>query len=347
MVQRHPSLRWLVPLVIVSAAAAVLVNVFDTSPTVRTLPTISAATLLGDMRSARQTSFSGTVVAQVSADASVLGTVNALSSTDSLDALSTGSHTLRVWYAGPTKQRVAIVSALEETDIFRSGNDVWQWNSADKIAVHSSIPSGTRASASLWTSLTSLTPVDLAHEVLAASRTGTRTSIAGQEQVADRAVYGLVLRPVAADSLIDYVHIAVDGRTKTPLAVQVYPRDTAEPAIDVEFTDVSFGSQPDNMFDFAPPEGTQVRTGTTDVPMPVATIGTGWSTVLCYRGTHVSPTQLQATVAPALEPSKVKGGWGKGRLLQSPLVSVLITSDGRIYVGAVQPSALYAAAAAS
>ena len=40
----------------------------------------------------------------------------------------------------------------------------------------------------------------------------------------------------------------------------------------------------------------------------------------------------------------MSGAWGSGRLLQTSLVSVLITDGGRVFVGAVQPSVLYAAA---
>jgi hypothetical protein len=40
----------------------------------------------------------------------------------------------------------------------------------------------------------------------------------------------------------------------------------------------------------------------------------------------------------------VSGAWGSGRLLRTSLVSVLITDSGRMFVGAVQPSVLYAAA---
>jgi hypothetical protein len=40
----------------------------------------------------------------------------------------------------------------------------------------------------------------------------------------------------------------------------------------------------------------------------------------------------------------VSGAWGSGRLLQTSLVSVLITDGGRMFAGAVQPSVLYAAA---
>ena len=41
----------------------------------------------------------------------------------------------------------------------------------------------------------------------------------------------------------------------------------------------------------------------------------------------------------------VRGSWGTGRLLSTRLLSVLITNDGRVFAGAVAPSALYAAAA--
>jgi outer membrane lipoprotein-sorting protein len=42
----------------------------------------------------------------------------------------------------------------------------------------------------------------------------------------------------------------------------------------------------------------------------------------------------------------VSGSWGSGRLLQTSLVSMLITSNGRVLIGAVTPSVLYQAAAA-
>ena len=41
----------------------------------------------------------------------------------------------------------------------------------------------------------------------------------------------------------------------------------------------------------------------------------------------------------------VNGPWGSGRLLRTPLISVLVTSNGRVLVGAVTPDVLYRAAA--
>ena len=51
---------------------------------------------------------------------------------------------------------------------------------------------------------------------------------------------------------------------------------------------------------------------------------------------------LHALIASA---TTVHGAWGSGRLLRTSLVSVLMTDQGPTYVGAVQPSVLYAAAA--
>jgi outer membrane lipoprotein-sorting protein len=42
--------------------------------------------------------------------------------------------------------------------------------------------------------------------------------------------------------------------------------------------------------------------------------------------------------------TRVSGSWGSGRLLRTSLVSVLITSNGRILIGAVTPDVLYQAA---
>ncbi len=43
----------------------------------------------------------------------------------------------------------------------------------------------------------------------------------------------------------------------------------------------------------------------------------------------------------------VSGPWGSGRLLRTSLVSILLTSNGRVLAGAVTPGVLYHAAQAS
>ncbi len=53
-----------------------------------------------------------------------------------------------------------------------------------------------------------------------------------------------------------------------------------------------------------------------------------------------------AILGPLLRSAKpVHGTWGSGRLLTTSLLSVLVTSNGKILVGAVTPAVLYADAA--
>jgi hypothetical protein len=60
-------------------------------------------------------------------------------------------------------------------------------------------------------------------------------------------------------------------------------------------------------------------------------------------GGQVSGSAVLGTMLGAAHP--VHGAWGSGRLLHTSLVSMLITSNGHVLIGAVTPSVLYAAAA--
>jgi hypothetical protein len=61
-------------------------------------------------------------------------------------------------------------------------------------------------------------------------------------------------------------------------------------------------------------------------------------------GSH--PGEYGAVLSALLGSAKqVQGSWGSGKLLHTGLLSVLMTSDGKVFVGAVTPSVLYAAAA--
>jgi hypothetical protein len=76
---------------------------------------------------------------------------------------------------------------------------------------------------------------------------------------------------------------------------------------------------------------------------PFSISGSGWTSVVVVHlpDQFASNTDVANLVA-MLQP--VSGDWGSGHLLQTKLVSVLITSDGRLLAGAVGPDALYAAA---
>ncbi len=70
-----------------------------------------------------------------------------------------------------------------------------------------------------------------------------------------------------------------------------------------------------------------------------------YSSTLAVNAVPVGP-DLAALRAVLLATTPVHGTWGRGRLLQTKLLSVLITSKGQILAGAVTPSVLYADVAA-
>jgi outer membrane lipoprotein-sorting protein len=336
--RRHPSLRWLVPLGITVALAVLTVDALQDRNDAISLPAISAQQLVAETRDSARPAFSGTALAQVSSNSTVLaGLMAAGAPSVELGAVPAGSHTVRVWYGAPSQQRVALVDPLTETDLFRVGGETWEWNSAEGVAVHGAL--STRPANSLWTA--PITPIDLADRLLTTASTDTEATVAGAEMVAGRAAYGLVLRPTSADSLVDYVHIAVDGSTKIPLAVQIYPRGAEDAAVDVSFTTISVARQPARLFAFHPPAGATVRQA--GPAEPDVEYGTGWSAVLCYR----APEAARALEAPAQVDRRgtARGGRATARLVQLPLLSALITADGRAFVGPVTPNVLYAAAA--
>src|SRR3982751_6218552 len=124
----RPAVRWLVPVAVAAAAVGggALLNTLSAiaSPT---LPPRSAAQLLVDLQTARLDGLSGTVVQTADLGIPALPAIGAGSS--DLSSLVSGSHTLRVWYAGPDSARLALLGTLGESDVIRVGRDVWTWSS--------------------------------------------------------------------------------------------------------------------------------------------------------------------------------------------------------------------------
>ncbi len=135
-------------------------------------------------------------------------------------------------------------------------------------------------------------------------------------------------------------------------------RPSTSPSLDINFTVPG-----DDNFRFTPPKGATVEGAVTAVwasaaasarpprPLNPQIIGTGWTSILAVHagdlvpgaGSNPAAGRSARQFLDALTP--VSGAWGSGRLFESKLVSILFTDDGRVFVGAVDPSALYAAAA--
>lgn len=378
---RRPLMRWLVPLLVavVLAAGGSVVGVLAASAG-NPLPPRSAAQLLVDVQRARLDGLSGTIVQNTDLGLPGLPGVGGAGSSD-MTSLVSGSHTLRLWYAGPGRIRLALLGSLGESDVIRNGADLWTWSSTTKSATHRALPKGAGDAPSSLASGSPLTPQQAASAALKAIDPTTAVTTDGTARVARRSAYELVLRPRTAGSLVDSVHIAIDGKTHVPLRVRIFAKGASKPSFEVGFTHFDPTAPTASMFRFNPPPGTKVTqstgmpghraaakhlgpgaslprhgltkmSGSGDAPRVV---GSGWTSVVVAKVPAGALAGAAGGVAAGAGPGmltqvlkslpKVSGSWGSGHLLQGTLFSALLTDDGRVAVGAVPPSALYAALA--
>ncbi|KAB8187035.1 LolA family protein [Microbispora catharanthi] len=388
MAKRARAVRWGVPV----AAVAVVAAAVGTGPVIAavrsdpSLPDRTAEQLLADVartwESGRMPPMSGTIVETASLGLPALpGLSGAPGSGASAASLLSGSHQLKIWYAGEDRFRLMLPGEMSETDVVADGDTVWLWDSAANKATRLTAPAAFRGgphggphgafpprsgAASPFASPFA-TPEQAARQALEAAGTDTAISVGDVVTVAGRAAYQIVLTPKSADSLIKDVRVALDGEKLMPLRVQVYTKGAAEPAFEVGFESLSFTAPAPENFSFTPPAGAKVEQGTATPPAghrPEAAaeahdrgrvVGSGWDSVLVTSLPDV-PAQKQdgkgrdgMDVAALLDGLKgaatpVSGQWGSGRLLRTKVVSILITDDGRLLAGAVTPEALYRAA---
>jgi outer membrane lipoprotein-sorting protein len=252
-------LRWAVPVAAVAALALAASGVF-TAAADPPLPPKTAAALLVDLQHPNLDGLSGTVV-QKSDLGLPLPAAPANMRGETLATLLTGSHTLRVWNSGVTKQRLALLDMLGESDAVRDGPDLWLWSSSTHTATHYRLPAMDKTDTEPPAPV-GLTPQQAADAALKAIDPTTVVSTDGTSSVAGRAAYELVLSPRDTRSLIGQVRLAVDAQTQLPLRVQVYGRNTgAGPAFEVGFTRISYDRPGDEQFRFTPPPGVTVKEG--------------------------------------------------------------------------------------
>lgn len=390
-------MRWVVP----AGVTAVVLGaggIADMLPAgaAEPLPPRSAQQLLLDVQEARSTGLSGTVVQRTDTGLPELPR----SGSSDLISLVSGNHTLRLWYSGPRKTRVALLGTLGESDVIRNGRDLWVWSSRDKTATHALLPDAQKVLEQAEKSRRSkenalgvpipspseLTPQAISGEILKAMEPTTAVSTAGPVKIAGERAYELVLAPRDPDSLVGRVKIAVEAVHHVPIRLQVLPRTGSSPAFEIAFTQISFDRPSESHFQFTPPSEAKLRELSMDqqpsrteqgstAQTPVV-IGKGWTSVVAGRlsdgslqkflsreitGQESGSTDSDASGSESngwgstggLQAAdrlfqafrNVSGSWGKGRLIESNLCSILVTDDGRFYAGAVRPGALYKVAA--
>jgi outer membrane lipoprotein-sorting protein len=378
----RPVLRWAVPAGVVALVlgGGALATTLTASADAQ-LPARSAAQLLADVASARLEGVSGTVVEQ--ADLGLPGILGGLgggggpSASSDLNSLVAGTHTLKVWYSGQDKARIALLGATSETDVVYNGKDAWLWSSAKNEAAHFTVPAGGPRRAGPPKALPSdlpsdlpKTPQDAADKILALVSPTTSVSVDGSTVVAGHPAYQLVVAPKDTASLVAEIRVAIDGTAHVPTRVQVFAKGQDKPAFEIGFTQVSFARPDNGVFTFNPPPGVKITEGATggaadgakkpagapgtppapNAPPKTAVVGKGWTAILVARmPADTSAPKTGKGSGPDLKSlltmlPQVHGAFGSGRMLESHLFSVLVTDDGRILVGAVKPERLIAAA---
>ncbi|MGH1548950.1 LolA family protein [Leifsonia poae] len=345
----HRWIRW-APAVVVPVAIAAAVVVTPLAAGATDLPVKSPSDVLRLVAASDTRSFSGTVEQTSELGLPSLPSTSSgsqdRSATDALE-LALADHTAKVWVDGPAKVRVQVLDSLAERDAYRDGSDLWLYDSKGENVTHAAIPAHEEKAPT--PDATSLTPSQLAQRFLAAVDPFTKVTLGDPVKVADRDAYDLVLTPKTDATLVGSVSIAVDGKTGIPLKVAVTARGESSPAFEAGFTAFSTDKPDASVFSFTPPKGatvTEQKLPTREDaaaakgthPKPTVT-GEGWSTVVSLPAGSV-PASVADDPLFAQLTQPVDGG----RALSASLLSVLITSDGRVLAGAVPVSSLQAAA---
>lgn len=314
------------------------------------LPPTTPAQVLELVQQSRVGALSGTIeqTANLGVPQVPSGLVSSNASLSSALELLTGSHTARVYLDGPTKARVQVLDKLAERDVVRNGDDVWLYSSSNDTATHLTLPAKTDSPRSATPGPVQ-TPAQLADRFLAAIDPSTTVAVDKDVTVAGRSAYVLVLTPRSPDTLVGSVSIAVDAQTGLPLSVAVTARGESSAALSVAFTSLTIGAQDAGLFSFTPPKGSTVKeqavkpeAGTAPHPAshPAATVtGSGWASI-----SEFPASKLPASLTGSALLDEVSTSVSGGRLLHTSLVNILLTSDGRAFVGSVPVAALQAAA---
>jgi outer membrane lipoprotein-sorting protein len=341
------------------------------------LPARTAGQLLASLEQAHTPQFSGTTVEtarlglpNISENDLPAGvSPGAQSQLTQLITLLTGSHTAQVAYGGPERQRIAIfLSDLSETDVVHNGSNLWTYSSNGNSVSHSTLKQDTERSSAPDATAT-VDPTRAAEQVLAKINPSTAVTVDRTAKVAGRPAYQLDLAPRDSRTLISSVRIALDSKTSMPLRVQVWSRtNTSSPAFEVGFTSLSMKPPSASTFAFttppsattessplpgAPPAGTQPAVHHADT---TTVVGKDWTSVFVDQLSDAAPQVAPQQVVPGSSPPKAavrirSGGAGSlsqaldefatpvdgGHLITTSLLSIFITHDNRLLIGAVSP----------
>jgi outer membrane lipoprotein-sorting protein len=295
--------------------------------------------------------------------------------------LLVGSHTLHVSADGPDRQKISIIQPAAEYSLIHDGSQLWAYDSSSNEAYHATLPQEQRkAEPRQFPQDFPATPQAAAQQILKAANGKSSFTTDGTARVAGHSAYVLQIRPEnAKDTTIGAIRIAVDAKTGVPLKFTLEPKGGGKAVVDIAYTRVSFAKPAASTFHFTPAKGVKVTEAepTQERNAPDATsglgrptiLGSGWDTVAVFTtksplrpgalpfngkegragkdGRHAGGDPAGVGAILSGFGKQVSGSFGTGTLFHTRLVNVLLTQDGKAYVGAVDESALTSAASAA
>jgi outer membrane lipoprotein-sorting protein len=316
------------------------------------LPPVSAEDLVASVLTAKAPAFGGTVTVD---NALGLPALPALPGPPGISAILTQPvTTFRVWSDGQGHGRLALPSRGGEQVLIEDGTTLWRYDSSSRTATaleHGAAPARQRPSAT--------DPAQAAQELVGSVRKSSTVTVDGTGYVAGRPVYQLVLTPAPTErTTLREVRVAVDLVLRVPLQLTVLANGSLDPALRIGFTDLNVGTQDPALFQFTPPAGVTVERPERSRNEPkgnasprrfaqgmIRTQGDGWDTVVLGK---LPPARTGTETDPQRDPLAViqrigrpaSGPWGNGWVVQTAVVTVLVTSDGRVAAGAVPQQVL-------
>jgi len=277
--------------------------------------------------------------------------------------LISGSHTIRVYVSGQDKLRAQILDPMSQRDLIVNGNEFWVYDAKMATALTGTVDieadPAKQAEAeqkvldyadSIALDLSS--PEAIADYLVSMVDETSQIQVGKDHSVAGRSAYQLIISPDSPNSLVASAAVSVDSETGMPLKVEIFSTAQVEAAMTVGFESISFGSVDQGLFSFTPPAGTSVETFDADelmatldgyekpegyvsdyeVPAEPEVLGSDWDSVVHLAALPADiPQDLMATELFADMLTQVPGG----KVFSTPLVNVLLTDSGEVYMGAV------------
>jgi len=303
--------------------------------------------------------------------------------TDLVEIIS-GTHEARIYVDGPDKLKIQILDPMSERSITVNGDTVWFYDDDKLAAQYMTIDSADlEAKASEYEAENAAeveqyiaelpfdinNPAEVADYVLAEASEYSTITVGADQNVAGRAAYELIATPLAAESTVQYVSVAIDAETGMALNVKVVAKGQVEPAMEIGFTSIDYSTPDASIFEFAPSSDVTV----TEMEMPEeftidgetytkeelqaeleaskpteaeyeelkaqyeamdnkpVVYENGWATVVEMTLSDEMPVEMFQSELFSEMTRQVDGG----QVISTSLVNVLITDDGRVLAGAV------------